>query len=119
MLISIDIDAPYPSFAVISPILHWIRPGLKASTAEDGSFVLKATASVIASYLGPAPPPVSAPHRYIFVLYEQPEGFDVSKYAPAEGKEFGMWGRIRFDLDGFEKENGLGPLVASNYLLSN
>lgn len=82
---------------------------------------LKADAPFIANWIGPEPPPGSGPHRYVFLLYEQPEGFEAAgkKYAPAEGKEMGIWGRVRFDLDGFEREVGLGKAVAANYFLSN
>jgi phosphatidylethanolamine-binding protein len=119
ILISIDLDGPFPSFAVLSPILHWIQPCLKAITREDGSAVLQATGSVIANYIGPSPPSGSGPHRYIFCLYEQPEGFEAANYAPPNGKEYGMWSRIRFDLDAWEKGLGLGSAIASNYFLSN
>ena len=57
----------------------------------------------------------------MFLLYEQPEEFEsaAGKYWPEEGKEIGIWGRVRFDLDGFVRECGLGEVVAVNYFLSN
>jgi len=57
----------------------------------------------------------------VFLLYEQPEEFEgaAAKYRPQGGKEMGIWGRVRFDLDGFEREVGLGQAVAANYFLSN
>lgn len=119
MLISIDLDGPFPSFAILSPILHWIQPDLKPTTTEDGSVVLKTTASAVANYLGPSPPAGSGPHRYIFCLYEQPEGFDAASYAPPNGKEYGLWARMRFDLDAWEKGLELGSAIASNFFLSN
>jgi phosphatidylethanolamine-binding protein (PEBP) family uncharacterized protein len=80
---------------------------------------LSSTAPFVANYAGPGPPPGSGPHRYIFLLYEQPEGFDVSKYAPAGGKPLGVMGRMRYDLTKFEKEAKLGPVIAANYFCSN
>lgn len=53
------------------------------------------------------------------MLYEQPEGFDYTKYAPPNGQKMGMWPRIRYDLKAFEKEAKLGPIVASNFFRSN
>ena len=115
MIIAVDIDAPFPSFGVLGPILHWIQPGLKCSqtgelTSSDTPFV--------ANYIGPAPPPGSASHRYVFLLYEQPAEFDATKYAPANGAKLGNWQRMRYDLGAFEKKVGLGPVLAANYFKS-
>ncbi|KAJ5921252.1 protease inhibitor (Tfs1) [Penicillium verhagenii] len=114
-VVSLDIDAPFPSFGVLGPILHWIQPGVKAS--ESGELDL--SAPFVANYIGPAPPPGSSPHRYTFYLYEEPAGFDTAKYAPANGQKLGNWTRIRYDLDAWAKEINLGPVLAFNYFFSN
>ena len=101
---------------MLGPALHWIQPGFKP---EAGTTKLSSTTPFVANYAGPGPPPGSGPHRYIFLLYEQPEGFDVSKYAPAGGKPLGLMGRMRYDLTKFEKEAKLGPVIAANYFYSN
>lgn len=101
---------------MLGPILHWIQPGLRADVASG---TLKTTAPFVANYIGPAPPPGSAPHRYVFLLYEQPEGFDGAEYAPADGKELSNWYRIRYDLESWEKAVGLGEVVGVNYFVSN
>ena len=120
LLVSIDLDGPFPSFSILSPILHWIQPSLHPAPSEDGTTtILKANAPFIANWIGPEPPPGSSPHRYVFLLYEQPEEFEVHRYTSEGGKEMGIWGRVRFDLDGFAREIGLGEVVAANYFLSN
>lgn len=123
MVIGLDIDAPFPSFGVLGPILHWIQPDLQpdADAGTDQLKTLKTTSGsgFVANYIGPAPPPGSAPHRYVFLLYEQPRGFDVGKYAPADGQELGLWGRVRWDLAQWEREVGLGEVRAANYFRSN
>ncbi|KAI1470556.1 putative protease inhibitor [Daldinia caldariorum] len=123
LIINIDLDAPFASFSVLSPALHWIQSDLKPTPAADGNglTLLKppATAPFIVNYIGPGPPPPCAPHRYLFLLYEQPEGFDAKEYAPARGKPVGISRRIRFDLDAWEKKLKLGPVVAVNYFTSN
>jgi hypothetical protein len=53
------------------------------------------------------------------MLYEQPEGFDAQKYAPADGKKLGNLKRMWYDLDAFAKEINLGPVIACNYFKSN
>ncbi|KAI1660671.1 putative protease inhibitor [Daldinia decipiens] len=120
IIVHLDLDAPFPSFSVLGPVLHWIQSDLKPTPAADGNgFTLKSTAPFIVNYIGPAPPPPSAPHRYALFLYEQPEGFDVKKHAPAGGKPVGVSRRMRFDLDGWEKKLKLGPVLAVNYFSSN
>ncbi|KAJ5223548.1 phosphatidylethanolamine-binding protein [Penicillium chermesinum] len=114
LIVTLDIDAPFPSFGVLGPILHWIQPDVKAS-----ELVLKTDAPFIANYIGPAPPPGSGPHRYVFFLFEQPAGFDAKKYAPANGKTLSNWHRMRYNLDAWSKEIGLGDILALNYFKSN
>ncbi|KAI3232500.1 hypothetical protein DTO012A9_1093 [Penicillium roqueforti] len=87
MIVSMDIDAPFPGFGVLGPILHWIQSDVKA-TSEG---VLEYEAPFVANYIGPAPPPMSSPHRYTFFLYEQPADFDLTAHAPAGGKKLGNY----------------------------
>lgn len=110
---------------MLGPILHWVQPGLHASAASSASshVLLEASpaaeAPVIANYIGPAPPPGSAPHRYAFFLYEQPEGFEGRTFAPKDGKTLGIFDRMRASLDDWVKKLGLGEVLAVNYFNSN
>jgi phosphatidylethanolamine-binding protein (PEBP) family uncharacterized protein len=120
IVVGLDIDAPFQSLTALSPLLHWLQPGLKPSGAIDGTSRLESsTTPSIANYLGPFPPPGSGPHRYLFLLYEQPVTFDAAKYGLAGGTHVGVWPRTRYDLGAFEKEAQLGPVVAANYFKSN
>lgn len=124
IVICVDLDAPFPSFPVLGPILHWIQPGLKAAPIDGGRgdrFRLEAAADepFIANWAPPGPPSVSGPHRYVFLLHEQPDGFDGGKgLAPPGGKEMGLGARVRFDVDKWVRESNLGPAVAVNYFSS-
>ena len=115
LVVGLDLDAPFVSLPVLGPILHWVQSGLVAGA--DG--VLEAKAPFTANYIGPAPPPGAAPHRYVFLLYEQPAGYDVAKYAPADGKKLGNAKRMFYRLENLEKEIKLGPVIAANYFKSN
>ncbi|KKK15677.1 hypothetical protein P175DRAFT_0507097 [Aspergillus ochraceoroseus IBT 24754] len=119
MVVGLDIDAPFPSFDVLGPILHWIQPDLRPTRSQNGTFALKTTAPFVANYIGPAPPPPSSPHRYIFFLYEQPANFEGKKYAPPNGQNLSNWNRMRYDLDAWEKKIGLRAPIAANYFESN
>lgn len=115
LIVSLDIDAPFPSFDILGPILHWIQPGVKIS--ESGT--LDTTAPFVADYIGPAPPPGSSPHRYIFFLYEEPAGFDAKAHAPPNGKKLGAMSRMRYDFDAWAKKINLGSILAFSYFNSN
>lgn len=133
IVVGIDLDAPFPFIGV--HVLHWlvqsyslhihltkilprIQSGLTLEPAGDGSHKLSAGSTpVIANYLDPAPP-LPPPHRYVFLLYEQPEAFDASKFVPPGGKPLGVMKRFGYDLGKFEKEAQLGLVVACNYFNS-
>lgn len=120
MIICLDPDAPHPSAAFLGPVLHWLQSGLQLDSS--GSEVLTTSSSsepFVSDYAPPGPPPFSPPHRYVFLLYEQPEGFDVKAHAPAEGTKMGVWARMWYSLDEWEKRAGLGKVVAANYFTSN
>jgi hypothetical protein len=51
------------------------------------------------------------------LLYEQPGDFDAKLHTKAGG--FGIKDRMRWRLDAFEKQAGLGPALAATYFLSN
>ncbi|KAN0098461.1 putative protease inhibitor [Hyaloscypha variabilis] len=119
IVVCVDPDAPFPGFGILGPALHWLQSGLKPERSADGTTNLVAgDTPFMADYAGPGPPPPSSPHRYVFLLYEQPEGFDVAKYAPPDGKKVGIRPRVRYDLKAFEAQAKLGPVVASNYFFS-
>ncbi|ESZ99049.1 putative protease inhibitor (Tfs1) [Sclerotinia borealis F-4128] len=115
IVVALDLDAPFPSLGFLGPILHWIQPGFKVGQNN----ILTSDAPFIANYIGPSPPPGSAPHRYTFFLFEQPENFDGEKYAPSAGKLLSNWFRMRYDLDDWQKTAQLGEPLAVNYFLSN
>ena len=116
MVVCLDLDAPTPSVGVLGPILHWIQPGFKVADSSD---TLTSSDPFVANYIAPAPPPFSSPHRYTFFLFEQPDGFDGKKHAPADGKPLGNMSRMRYNLDAWAAKIGLGDPIAVNYFKSN
>jgi len=122
LLLNVDLDAPFKSLPFLGPILHWLEPSLTLSSSpqEEGFATLtKDEGSKLSSvfWAPPGPPPGAAPHRYVFLLYEQPDGFDPAKLGFGEG--IGRRARMRFDLNGFEEKAGLGKAVAGNWFESN
>ncbi|KAJ5317858.1 hypothetical protein PENANT_c004G03612 [Penicillium antarcticum] len=115
LVVSLDVDAPFPSLTFLGPILHWIQSEVKVGASS----VLEFDAPFVANYIGPAPPPGSSPHRYVFFLYEQPAGFNHKDHAPADGKTLGNMSRIRYDFDAWAEKIKLDDPVAFNYFTSN
>jgi hypothetical protein len=92
-LIMTDPDAPSREDPVYREFVHWM--------VSDVSN----TFTVNLDYCGPGPPCNSGLHRYVFLIYEQPENADIAGLA------------VKFDGRGGKKahvlaqEHGLGPLV--------
>jgi phosphatidylethanolamine-binding protein (PEBP) family uncharacterized protein len=124
LAVSIDLDAPFPSFPVLGPILHGAQADLVPGAVDADGFVALEGGSAewqVAPYVGPGPPPLSAPHRYVFMVFEQPEGMDTAKVKSVlglQGPGTGVVSRMRWDQEAAEKSLGLGEVVAGNYFLT-
>ncbi|KAL3465532.1 phosphatidylethanolamine-binding protein [Aspergillus heterothallicus] len=125
-LIAIDIDAPYFSWNVLSPIVHWIHTGLTIPPrAEEepelaGREVeLKSADPALVPWLPAGPPPGTAPHRYVFALYKQAPGASAPEKEKLKGVPTSRLGRMRFDVDGMVGQLGLGEVVAGSYFVCN
>ena len=71
-LICTDPDAPSRAEPLFREFIHWVV-----------SDVLSDKAETVVDYLGPGPPYNSGSHRYVFLLFEQPDGADVKSLATA------------------------------------
>ncbi|KAJ5451376.1 hypothetical protein N7491_000558 [Penicillium cf. griseofulvum] len=109
LVVSLDIDAPFPAFGILSPILHWIQSDMKVTSDAT----LESNAPFIANYIGPAPLLSARPIDTSFSY------FDLTAYAPAGGKNLGNLSRMRYDFDAWAEEIKLGPPVAFNYFTCN
>ncbi|TGJ83940.1 hypothetical protein E0Z10_g4838 [Xylaria hypoxylon] len=120
--VSLDLDAPFPSWSFLGPILHGIHIDLVPGTPDADGFVpLEGATEWLVSYLPPGPPKPSAAHRYVFLVFEQPEGLDaaklksVLKFAP----EVKLTARLWWNQETSEKKLGLGEVLAGNYFLTS
>lgn len=114
-VIALDLDAPFMSWNALSPIAHWIQTGLKIDQQQQRE--LKSAEPPIAPWAAAGPPPLAAPHRYVFLLYHQ----NTESAIPPnlKEKELTIPQRMRFGLDYMVKQLQLGDLVAVNYFVSN
>ncbi|KAI1258815.1 PEBP-like protein [Xylariaceae sp. FL1019] len=121
LVAAVDLDAPFTSVNFMSPILHGLHADLVAGPpASDGFAPLQGTDKWMVPYIGPGPPPPSGPHRYVFLVFEQPKDLDAAKIKSKYGfgDEVGIWPRIRWDQVGFEKNLGLSEALTATYFLT-
>src|SRR4051812_21002010 len=84
--------------------LHALLQGYAPSSqTQNGTHILTTTATSPASYMSPAPPAETPahPHKYVFLLYAQPDNFAV----PASQKS-AVQKRIGIDWAKFAKDAG-------------
>ncbi|KAL8759120.1 MAG: hypothetical protein Q9199_001002 [Rusavskia elegans] len=96
--------------------LHFWQAGLTFST--NGTLVN--TTEPVVFYNGPMPPAGDIPHDYVFYLFQQEAGFA----PPAENSPFnvnnvnkGSPNRSSFNVQRFAEGEGVGELVAANYIV--
>jgi phosphatidylethanolamine-binding protein len=92
-MIMTDPDAPSREEPAYREFLHWMVSDITN------------TFTVNLDYCGPGPPCNSGLHRYIFLIYEQPDGADIAGLA---AKFEGRGGKKAHTL---AQEHGLGQLV--------
>ncbi|KAI7905346.1 phosphatidylethanolamine-binding protein [Cokeromyces recurvatus] len=103
-LLVVDPDAPTKANPKWGPYRHWIITNIPGSA--DFS-----QANEQEPYLGPGPPPKTGDHRYIFLLYKQPE---------AQAVDFGTLSiekRNNWEYQTLIEKNQL-ELVAVNFFIS-
>ncbi|KAH3759685.1 protein D2 [Pelomyxa schiedti] len=92
-LVMTDPDAPSRASPKFREWRHWVVVNIPGSDLSAGK--------TLASYMGPAPPPGTGPHRYIFLLFRQNKPVTASPF----GDNRGAW-----KVNGFASANGLVPV---------
>ncbi|TFL06859.1 phosphatidylethanolamine-binding protein [Pterulicium gracile] len=101
------VDADIPGFDVSQGVTrHWLINGAKV---EDGQ-LSNVTANTVANYAGPWPAAGSGPHRYVILVFTQPEGFTAPTDAAPPTEVVNGW-----NFNQYLKETGL-TLLAANYI---
>ncbi|KAL4768428.1 phosphatidylethanolamine-binding protein [Aspergillus nidulans var. acristatus] len=107
-LFLVDPDAPTPEDPKFAYWRHWVVSGLTASQGINAE-----SAKTLTEYLGPGPKDDSRPHRYLFLLFREPEGLALSK-EDVGGEEFVQ--RRSFQAAEWVQKHGL-VLVGVNWML--
>ncbi|KAI0977127.1 PEBP-like protein [Xylaria arbuscula] len=122
VVISVDLDAPFPSWSFLGPILHGLHFDLVAGTPGDDGFApLEGGSEWVVPWLPPGPPKPSSAHRYVFLVFEQPQGLDAAKIRSSLkfAEEVKLTARLWWNEADAEKKLGLGEILAGNYFLTH
>jgi len=86
---------------------HWLVNGVYIA---DSSVFTNASSTEVTAYAGPAPPANSGPHRYVVVLYNQPDSFHAPENLSTTGVPVSpmKW-------TDYVTSSGLGSLVGATY----
>ena len=68
---------------------------------------------------GPAPPPKTGPHRYIFLVYKQKGAIEASKVPKLSDDHRGGWSLTKFLSEHSAHIEGKEPLAANFFLAQN
>jgi phosphatidylethanolamine-binding protein (PEBP) family uncharacterized protein len=74
----IDPDAPTPADPKFAYWRHWVVCNIPSSTLNGGENIVE-NGTTLTPYLAPGPKDESGPHRYLFLLFREPEGLVLSK----------------------------------------
>ncbi|KAF8204790.1 phosphatidylethanolamine-binding protein [Pholiota molesta] len=110
VLIIVDPDAPTPQMPNISEFLHFVGGDFMADSTTG---LLSNSSPALMEFFSPTPPPGSDPHRYVVLVFDQPDGFDTtaSMFVNATTP------RTNFSASDFVMETNLGSPIAGTYFL--
>ncbi|KAL2140466.1 hypothetical protein VTI28DRAFT_3784 [Corynascus sepedonium] len=117
-LMMIDPDAPTPDDPKFAYWRHWVVAHIPLPVGSDEArpkvLRLDEDGRVLTQYLAPGPKDESRPHRYLFLLFAEPEGGRKLERVDVGGEEFVE--RRSFRADEFVERHGL-RLVAVEWML--
>ncbi|KAF5347002.1 hypothetical protein D9756_011027 [Leucocoprinus leucothites] len=105
---AVDPDAPTPQNPTSAEIRHFLGGNFFVS---GNSGLLRNSTAAVSEFLQPTPPAGSDAHRYVFLLFNQPDGFnDQTLVTPTTSIS-------NFDIAAFADAVGLGNPIAGTFML--
>jgi len=118
----VDPDAPTPQNPNNSQFLHFIGQDFKVDTASRVALTnvtgLTNHSQALVEFFPPSPPAGSDPHRYVVLVYVQPDNFNTTALAFFNGT-IGPQASFRnkFNITNFATNTSLGNPIAGNFFL--
>ncbi|KAG6876350.1 hypothetical protein C0992_013286 [Termitomyces sp. T32_za158] len=112
VIATVDPDAPTPQDPTSAQIRHFLGPNFfppQDTTSRDEPLTNRTPA--LSEFLQPTPPAGSDAHRYIFLLFNQPENFNAQRLVtPTTPIDL-------FNISEFAAATGLGDPIAGTFML--
>ncbi|KIP07988.1 hypothetical protein PHLGIDRAFT_117643 [Phlebiopsis gigantea 11061_1 CR5-6] len=90
---------------------HWLVNSVTVANGTDPLNVSTSSGVAITKYAGPAPAQGSGAHRYVILLFAQPESFTPPSNLSTAGVPVSV-----FNLNDYVQSTGLGAIVAGTYM---
>jgi hypothetical protein len=110
VLALLDPDAPKPEDPKNAQYRHFLGANFWMGTPGEVGLQLLNTTPAITEWTKPAPPDGSDSHRYVFLLYHQPIGFNDQKEVTSETS------RGKFNISEFAEKTKLGEPIAGTFM---
>ncbi|KAI0078222.1 PEBP-like protein [Panus rudis PR-1116 ss-1] len=109
---AVDLDAPTPQNPTSAQIRHFLGGDFHlVPTRGTNTEPLVNSTAAVSEFRQPTPPAGSDPHRYVFLLFNQPAGFDQQTIVtPATSI-------ANFNISQFAEEVGLGNPIGGTFIL--
>ncbi|KAG7444123.1 PEBP-like protein [Guyanagaster necrorhizus] len=111
VIATVDPDAPTPQNPTNAQIRHFLGGNFEPSRRSPGRAVLTNTTAAISDWRQPTPPAGSDAHRYIFLVFNQPQGFNDQTLVNATTPV------ALFNISAFGEAVGLGSPIAGTFML--
>ncbi|THU92230.1 PEBP-like protein [Dendrothele bispora CBS 962.96] len=108
----VDPDAPTPQNRSLAQVRHLVLADVRINgSGSEGVALLTNSTPALSEYIPPGPPAGSDPHRYTFLLWNQPPTFDRASASAS----FDPAAPVGFNVSQFASQNGLGQPVAGTF----
>ncbi|KAG7444132.1 PEBP-like protein [Guyanagaster necrorhizus] len=112
VIVAVDPDSPTPQNPKNAQIRHFLGGNFRPTLHLSDRAVLRPLIPV-PRWILPTPPAGSDPHRYIFLLYNQPQDFSRHSLSLVNASS----PIIKFNISEFGKAVGLGNPIAGTFML--
>ncbi|KAF8199074.1 PEBP-like protein [Pholiota molesta] len=107
---AVDPDAPTPQAPTVAQIRHFLGGNFFLESPRSPTLLSNHTPA-ISKFQQPTPPAGSDPHRYTFLLFDQPKGFNEQTLVNATTSI------AMFNLSSFAAAVGLGQPIGGTFML--
>ncbi|KAK0464777.1 PEBP-like protein [Desarmillaria tabescens] len=111
VIATVDPDAPTPQDPNIAQVRHFLGGNFVSKHSIAGPTPLTNTTAAVSNWLQPTPPAGSDAHRYIFLVFEQPQDFNDQVLVDANTPV------TSFNISEFGEAVGLRNPIAGTFML--